>query len=72
MLVGLVKIVRFELAPMTVQVGVFATTPLAIVNLVSLEPIAQSAHAQTNAQATESALIGHVFVIMVSWELIVP
>jgi hypothetical protein len=44
---------------------------LVIVNLDTLEPIVPSALVQTNAQDKENVLIGHVFVMLDLWEMIV-
>jgi len=56
---------------MIVQTKEFATMPHAIANLDSLELTVQSALAQINVQLKENVLIGHVFVMLDLWEMIV-
>jgi len=56
---------------MTVQAKEFATMPLAIANLDSLEQIVRLVPAQINVQDKENVLIGHAFAMLDLWEMIV-
>lgn len=69
--VGLGKTVHFEHAPTTVPIVAFATMQPVTANLVQQALIAQLAHAQMTALATESVQIGPAFVTVGSWVLIV-